>query len=234
LTLISFTLVFAAGTSFALSSAKASAMFTGVSTVSNAKALASFEDGSETIFSTWIKTAESKELFIDVSLECGLTTNTMVLSKQLERAVSSAEAGIEVAVYVDGELAAPGWVTFAKRSQTLIAEFAGDYSDCYVPAYTTDADGNVVPMLDYYGNPILTLDEDCEVQEEMVALILDTMSANAFNFIKMNVPVGPHFIEVRAKVSYDADIDGQISDYPVTNAWIGNGSVTVEEVRMVK
>jgi hypothetical protein len=54
------------------------------------------------IFSQQIKSPSYKDLFINLSLETGLTTNTKVMSKQLERAISSAEAMVKVRVLVDG------------------------------------------------------------------------------------------------------------------------------------
>ena len=43
----------------------------------------------------------------------------------------------------------------------------------------------------------------------VLALILDTMSANSFNFIAKDVPVGPHTIEVQA-----IDKDDGVAGYP--------------------
>jgi hypothetical protein len=114
------------------------------------------------IFEQTIHTASQKDLFVDVSLECGLTTNTKVMSKALKRAVSEAEAAVKVWVEVDGKMASPGVVTFARRYHGSIAEFTGAFStdksewqDCFV----TDPAG------------ITTIDETC-LTEEMLALIL--------------------------------------------------------------
>ena len=81
----------------------------------------------------------------------------------------------------------------------------------------------------------------------MLALILDNMSANSFNFLSMNVPVGEYYIEVKAKLTHAVNgEDSQImfeenpalmQEYllnPMTNAYVGKGSVTVEETRMIK
>ena len=186
------------------------------------------------IFTQTIRTAQHKDLFIDVSLECGLTTNTKVMSKALKRAISEAEAYVKVWVEVDGEIAAPGVVTFARRYQGLIAEFAGSFStdkaewqDCFV----TDANG------------ITTIDEEC-LEPEMVALILDTMTANSFDFIMADLPAGDHTVVVYADLEYQQSGDQFVDEYNElstfapedirTRAYIGKGAVTIESVRMVK
>ena len=219
---LAFPNAFAAGES----SAKASSMFSGIA-VTDTSALA----GQDPLFTMGIKTSQEKELFVDVSLECGLTTNTKVMSKSLKRDIAEAYAQVKVWVTVDDKLAEPGVVTFARRAQALVAEFAGDFSDCMT--VTEDAEGN----------HSVTIDEEC-VEPEMLALILDTMSANSFNFIAPNVPVGYHIVKVYAEVDYGVTGDPEESqlldqeleyiDNPVTRAYIGKGSVTVEEVRMVK
>lgn len=171
--------------------------------------------GWETVLENQIKTSSQKDLFVDVSLECGLTTNTKVMSKQLQRAIADAEAAVYVRVLVDGEEAYPSVVTFAKRRQVLIAEFAGDILDCL------DEEGHV------------DISDPTCIQEESVALILDTLSAHAFNFIAQDVGVGTHTITVQAKTAYvSADLED--GDYPATSAWVGKGSMTVEEVRMIQ
>jgi hypothetical protein len=119
---------------------------------------------------------------------------------------------------VDNVLAKPDYVTFAKRRQVLIAEFAGDILECL------DADGHVI------------VDDTC-IQEESVALILDTLSAHSFNFIAMDVGVGIHTVSVQAKVTYDAELQElgyAEAEFPGTTAWVGKGSMTVDEVRLIQ
>ena len=173
-------------------------------------------DGYTSIFTQTIKVPEKKDLFIDVSLECGLTTDTKVMSRQLKRALAEAEATVMVRVMLDNEEVAPGEITFARRHQTLIAEFAGDFSECI-----TD-EGTIV------------LTDTC-VAEETLQLILDTMNANSFNFIAMDVESGIHTIDVQAKLEYktvEGTIDG-VGGEAAANAYLGKGSVTVECVRMM-
>jgi len=194
------------------------------------------ETGWTTLFTQDIKTPTGKDLFINVSLECGLTTDTTVMSKKLARAIADAEAIVEVRVVVDddavpvnGNTPNPDTdITFARRHQTLIAEFAGDFSACM----TIDDQGNIV------------IDWKC-VTPEMLQLILDTMQANSFNFIVPDLIAGTHTVEIQAKLSYEASgnleqevIDGETvimaEGEAFAKAYLGNGSVTVEVVRMIK
>ena len=189
-----------------------------------------------TLFTQKIKTPQDKDLFINVSLECGLTTDTTVMSKKLVRAIAEAEAVVEVRVSVDGNPVpvngnepADTDITFARRNQELIAEFAGDFSNCM----TTDLETGEV-----------TVDWAC-VDPEMLQLILDTMQANSFNFIVPDLDAMLHTVEVQAKLSYLASgnleqetIDGELvtmaEGLAAARAYLGNGSVTVEVVRMIK
>ena len=183
------------------------------------------------IFEQVIKTPTGKDLFIDVSLECGLTTNTKVMSRALNKAVAEAEAVVKVQVLVDGEPVKvngipndPSEIIFARRHQTLIAEFAGDFSTCEVE------EGEIV------------ITEEC-LDPESLQLILDTMQANSFNFIAPDLVAGEHTVTVMAKLSYmknGYEVVPIEEDEPQTTgkaaaaAYLGNGSVTIEVVRMIK
>ena len=172
-------------------SAKATAKVGNLAEVPATNASVASEADWVTVLENEIKTSSQKDLFVDVSMECGLTTNTKVMSKQLQRAISDAEAAVYVRVLVDNVLAKPDYVTFAKRRQVLIAEFAGDILE-----------------------------------------ILDTLSAHAFNFIAEDVGVGVHTVTVQAKTTYNADLEDD--EYPETSAWVGKGSMTVDEVRLIQ
>ncbi len=169
------------------------------------------EYGPVTILANTLKTPNQKDLFIDVSLECGLYTRTKVKGKEGEVDTASATAGVYVQVLVDGEPAYPGEVVFCEREQGLSARFGGVLENCV----DLDGDGHI------------TIDE-CEWTDEWIELVLETMNANSFNFIMDDLSAGEHMIEVQAWI--DSAIDGD------ANAWgsIGKGSMTVEEVRLIK
>jgi len=169
--------------------------------------------GWTTILDNSIKTANQKDLFIDVSLECGLYTQTKVRSAG-NKDTSSADAQVMVQVLVDGEEAYPGPVTFCSRAQTLSATLGGILENC------TDSNGD--------GDIDLN---DCTLAPEEVELILDTMNANSFNFILDGLTSGVHLVEVQAMISSSSSSGAGSSS---SNATIGNGSVTVEEVRLIQ
>ena len=169
--------------------------------------------GWTTILSNTIKTANQKDLFIDVSLETGLYTQTEVKSKG-NRDTSSAGATIKVQVLVDGVPAHPGDVVFDRRTQTLSATLGGILENC------TDSNGD--------GDIDLN---DCTLAPEEIELILDTMGSHSFNFIMDDLTPGEHAIEVQAMIATSSSSGAGSAS---ANATIGNGSVTVEEVRLIK
>ena len=189
--------------------------------------------GWTTLFTQDIKTPNGKELFINVSLEAGLTTDTTVMSKKLVQAIAEAEAIVAVRVLVDGNSVPVNGngdsdITFARRTQTLKASFAGDISSCM----TINTEGSIV------------IDWAC-VAPETLQLILDTMQANSFNFIAPNLIAGTHTVKVQAILYYKAygnlvqeTIDTAVVTMAQGNAfakaYLGNGSVTIETVRMIK
>lgn len=169
--------------------------------------------GWTTILSNTIKTANQKDLFIDVSLETGLYTQTEVKSKG-NKDTSSAGATIKVQVLVDGVPAYPGEVVFDARMQTLSATLGGILENC------TDSNGD--------GDIDLN---DCTLAPEEIELILDTMAAHSFNFIMDDLRPGEHSVEVQAMIATSSSSGAGSAS---ANATIGNGSVTVEEVRLIK
>ena len=177
----------------------------------------------------WYKTANDKELVIDVSLECGLYTDTLVASKGGKKETAVAESSVQVRVLIDGEYAAePGIVTFCRRSQTLMATFQG---------LLEGEDENGDPIVCLSADPDtgdITIDEDC-LRPEEVQLILDTTNANAFNFVAFDLAAGGegHTIEVQSKISSNTDgtSDGGTAS---ANAVIGKGSAIVYETRFAK
>ena len=164
------------------------------------------------ILSAPIHTGSQKDLLIGVSLETGLYTDTAVKSSGGVKDTSNATAGIKIVVTVDGVEAAPGVVTFDKRSQTLSATLGGYFANC------VDANGDGF-------TDVLT---ECELLPEEIQLILDTMAAHHFNFVYADLPAGDHYIEVAAEVTGSTSYqNGSASAYGT----IGKGALTVEEIR---
>jgi len=76
----------------------------------------------------------------------------------------------------------------------------------------------------------VVIDPDC-VRPEELGLILETMNANAFDFIMADLPSGIHNIQVQARINLGASAQAGSAR---ARALIGNGSVTVESVRMIR
>jgi hypothetical protein len=169
--------------------------------------------GWTTILSGTIMTAQENALFIDVSLETGIYTQTKTRSNG-NKDTSGAEATIKVQVLVDGVPAYPGDVVFDRQSQTLSETLGGILANC------TDSNGD--------GDIDLN---DCTLAPEEMELIQDTMAAHSFNFIMDHLTPGEHAVEVQAMISTSSSSGAGSAS---SNATIGNGSVTVEGVRLNK
>ena len=173
----------------------------------------------EPVLSNTIKTANQKDLFIDVSMVSTLLTDTKSKSKrdaegEPEIDTTTATTGIKVRVVIDSgtdqeRYALPGenGVVFAKRIQQLSVLLQG-----------------FVDINDITGELEV-------VSDEFVQLMLETMSANAFNFIIEDVCSGVHTIDVQVSRVPDAGCDGT---YAQVSAIIGHRSMTVESVRLIK
>ena len=167
-----------------------------------------------TILSNHLKTPNQKDIFVGVTMECGLLTRTLVQSKGGQKSTAVAEGAVEVRVLVDGHEAEPGPVTFCRRSQELSTTFQDLIDGCL----SVDDLGNVL------------LDEACLLPEE-VELVQETMNAGGYNFIEGDLGPGVHFIEVQTRINLSSSADSGSAE---ARALLGKGSVTVEEVRLVK
>lgn len=170
-------------------------------------------DGWTMVLSSELKNSGTpKDLVIGLSFETMLMTETVVKSKGGDKSTSRANAEINMKVYVDGELAIPGEVTFDKREQTLWAKLGG-ILDCY----------------DQNGDLIVSFDE-CTLTEEEIGLILDTKAAHSFNFIANNIGSGGHTIEAYAQLVADGEVvEGSGSHNE--SAALGKGTMVVFEVQ---
>lgn len=190
-------------------SAKATAQITELAVISESQTVSDDDPDWDTdldwtlatdILAQTIKTANQKDLFIDVSLLSGLYTETNVKSSGGVKDTSAAVAAVLLKVEVDDEAAFPGWIVFNARAQVLSATLGG---------YLVDD----------------------TVTDEEIGLIIGTLSANSFNFIVDDLAAGMHTVEVSALcVTFAASQKGSA----IAKAVIGLGSVTIEEVRMVK
>lgn len=172
----------------------------------------------QTLLANTIKTANQKDLFISVSFEVGLFTQTKVSSKNMTTDTSTATANVQVQVLLDGKVVEPGQVVYGRRTQTLSATLEGAIAGCLTIA--TNSDGSLS----------IVLDPNC-VTPETIELILDSMDAASFNFVAVDVPQGVHTISVQARI--DTTGSAQTGSWTALGT-VGKGTVTVESVRLIK
>lgn len=164
-----------------------------------------------------------KDLLIGVSLQSGIMTETKVKGKKGDTDLASADGSVEVLVKLDGVEVAPGTVIFNSRYQELEATLGGVLESC-------DFDCPVVvdPETGIGTADCSFTSDDCIWTDEDIRLLLDTTSANHFNFIAPNVGSGDHTLEVCVGLAANASAGaGEASSWAVVNV----GSLTVEVVR---
>ena len=209
-------------------SAKATAQIKGLTVISQSEAVQPDDDAVDAwvydldtnpedwhvILTQTIKTANQKDLFIDASLLSGLYTKTVVRSKGGDKEASAAAGAVLLAVTVDygtddEVIAFPGPIIYNARAQVLTATLQG-----------------IVDLVNEDGVYSLNI-----TAPEEIGLFIATLSANSFNWIVDDLNSGMHTVEVWAKcVTYAGTSKGSAEAV----AAIGLGSVTIEEVRMVK
>jgi hypothetical protein len=100
-------------------------------------------------------------------------------------------------------------VTYCSRLQTLSAALQGILS-CPV--------GAAIPT-------------GCTTTPEEVGMLLNTVTANTFNFVAPDLTAGVHVVEVQAIGVVDAKA---VSGAGSARAFAGAGAVTIEAVRMIR
>jgi len=197
------------------------------------------DTGWKTVQRTYIKTPNGKDLVMNVAMQTGLVTFTEVKSKGGNKGTSKATASIHVRVRiydVDSSTlqVIPGsyryaypysddpnqpknydvGVTYNSRTQVLSATFQGIIERCIV-------DGTIL------------INDDCLDPEE-VSLLLETLSANSFNFIAANETSGIKQIDVQARAKANTALFGTQQGSAKGEAYVGLGSMLIETVRFVK
>lgn len=151
------------------------------------------------VLRTDIKTANKKDLFIWVSLQCGLSTNTKIVTDQDELKSTRTKAVADAEVQMRLRVTGPGhagihpnptttsfggntpsvWVTMCKRNQTLEG-FLGKAIFC------TESNGTSGIQFD-----------ECDVsQDQDIELTLTTLTATAFNFVVEDMEPGDHTVRI--------------------------------------
>ena len=208
-----------------------------------------------TILRKFVKAPNGKDLWMNVSLECGNFTHTGVSSAGGVLDTSAATAMVRVRVKVtnlstgeerfalpdgnDDRNTLPGTsfyaddgkgVVFCRRAQTLMAKFQG-IIDFGLGGAATPVEAFHECIIEDPNNPgRVIIDPACLLPEELT-LIVDQMQASAFNFLLPNVDSGVHQVDVEAWLDTDSFAQqGEAS----SAASIGLGSMIVQVLRLVK
>ena len=192
--------------------------------------------------STSIKAPHGKELAIDLSLLCGVFTETTVKSKGGNKDTDSAGSKIKARVKISpdpggaggtgyAEPGGAGGVVFCDRQQTLSATLGG-----IITNLSSCTGGGSDP---------------CVLTEEEITLGIKTLNANAFNFFALNLDSSDTYtLTVEAQLdtckgtSAVTDTDPTIGDCQTIGGdtdsdtkafgFITGGSMFVEEVRFTQ
>lgn len=190
----------------------------------------------QTVMTTGLKIPSQKDLFAQMAMECGLFTRTSVGDQATDTVEdetadrSSAEAVVRARVLVVDSAgvetpAHPGEITLCARSQRVTALFNGI---CY------DQDGDGVVQY-----------SECDNNEEL-DLAVKTLNASAFNFVLQDLKSDTYTVKVQAMIESRTNtcdtstllgecIDDSTGDGSAeAMGMVGNGSLAIEEVRMVK
>ena len=138
-------------------------------------------------------------------------------------------------------------VTYCKREQTLMAKFQGIFQTCVLYAIDPDTGEPTDECIDYGEDTCLivtgyddnldgiddryvtTVDEACLDYEE-VQLILNTVNANAFNFVSPNLDQGEYKVTVEAQITSSISVENGGAE---AKGLVGLGSMVVDEVRFI-
>ncbi len=177
------------------------------------------------IMHAYIKAPNDKGFSAIVSLQSAICTFTEVKSKGGAKDTAQATGRISVRVkFTDMETNDEGYaepsegddpnngVTYSYRLQRLSATFQGLIEGCI------DSEGNV--------------DETC-LEPEVVSLLLETLTANSFNFYYGPTNSGVYKIEVQARAQSSADLFDTQQGSAKGEAYVGLGSMSLETVRLI-
>jgi hypothetical protein len=156
------------------------------------------------IMSTTIKVPGAKKsLLIGVSLESGILLQTGKIG------TTEVCAGVNVTVKIDGHIVDPGKVKFNASCQVQTPATLSLLNLC------TDT----APL------GIIDVSTECTFTDVDFNHLLDTTSANHFNFIAPNVGPGNHIVSVEAFVAASAGVVGK------AKAVINLGTLSVQVVK---
>jgi hypothetical protein len=194
--------------------------------VASGASLSRVDEGTnQTILSANIKSSKPSDLMIHVSAECAVETRHFRDGKMTN---NEAEGTARLWVEIDGKIVPIQ--AASSPPQDPGAQPAGGDRDkvtfCHRAEGYDKADGNPLCIESTTGPPP-TPAMGCETEE----WFQNTKSANAFNWVRLNVGSGDHTVTLKADVTELAGstTPGEVSE---AEAYIGNRTMIIEPTKM--
>ncbi|QRK08689.1 hypothetical protein JQX13_00415 [Archangium violaceum] len=165
---------------------------------------------------TTLTTQQRKNLVMVVALETGLHTEAPPPARggPAPGDGPSARGTLELRLLLDGTQVAPGPLVLAENTQNFMTR----YGDMLGTCGDIDKDGTVYSS-------------ECIFSDEERRRVLRALELHAVSFALDDIDTGTHDLRVQARITVTSQgASGSAS----AGAWIGRGSITIEEVRLVK
>ena len=172
------------------------------------------QDGVEELMSATFKTSKPEDLLISVSAECSILTDVVIPGSTTGGATQTANARGAVRI----------WVTLDGKIVPI--------QDVSAPPQDPASNGNgddtdKVTFCDRLHERTVTDREDPEDGIDGSRDYLDTKSANAFNWVRLNAGSGSHVLKVFGEFTTTAVGAGSNA-----KAYVGNRSLVIEPTKL--
>jgi hypothetical protein len=166
---------------------------------------------------TTLTTPQRKNLVMVVALEAGLHTTAPAPARPRGTTGegSPARGTLELRLLVDGNAVAPGPLVLTESAQDAMTRYGDMLS---TSCSDNDGDGTVVA-------------DECIFTGEEQRRLLRALALHAVSFALDDIDTGTHDLRVQARITVTSQ---GASGSATAGAWVGRGSITVEEVRLVK
>lgn len=166
---------------------------------------------------TTLTTPQRKNLVMVVALEAGLHTAAPVPARTRSPTGegSQARGTLELRLLVDGQAVAPGPLVLTENSQDTMTRYGDMLS---TSCADNDGDGSVVA-------------DECIFTGEEQRRLTRALNLHALSFALDDIDIGTHDLRIQARITVTSQ---GASGSATAGAWVGRGSITVEEVRLVK
>jgi hypothetical protein len=180
------------------------------------------EGNDQTILTARIKSSKPSDLMMHLSAECSVRTE---FTRDGKVSNNTADGFARLWLEIDGKIVATQ--STSAPPQDPATQPGGTDADKVTFCRRTEGydktDNNVACTAE---NPVPPLTNQCETE----SWFQDTKTANAFNWVRLNVGSGEHLIEVKADV-VDTET-ASAGDTSEATATIGNRTLIVEPTKM--